>query len=144
MKHINNYEFFLENGTSNPNTPQGYVNSLSNKTKLKPIQNNNNQQINKQKPTDEVDNILQDTEQQKQNIVAKKDVIEKGLLQNIQDLEPENQKVVKTQVQDYKNQVQEFDKTVQQIDKLNKTLKKSNVNVNANINMKNARKQNNF
>jgi len=144
MKHIRNYDIFLESGMSNPNTPQGYINSLSNKSKTKPVQNNNNQSTNNHKPTDEVDNILQDTEQQKQNIVAKKDVIEKGLLQNIQDLEPENQKEVKTQVQDYKNQVQEFDKTVQQIDKLNKTLKNSNVNSNSNQNMKKARTQNNL
>lgn len=144
MKHINNYEIFLENGMSNPNTPQGYLNSLSNKTKLKPIQNNNNQQPNNNKPTDGVDNILQDTEQQKQNIVAKKDVIEKGLLQNIQDLEPDNQKEVKNQVDDYKNQVQEFDKTVQQIDKLNQTLKKSNVRTHQNPNMKTVRTQNNL
>ena len=91
-----------------------------------------------------MDNILQDTEIQKQNIVAKKDVIEKGLLQNIQELEPENQKIVKTQVQDYKTQVQEFDKTVQQIDKLNKTLKNSNVNQKSNPNMKTVRTQNKF
>ena len=144
MIHINNYEIFLENGMNNPNTTQGYINSLSNKTKLKPVQNNNNHQINNNKPTDGVDNILIDTEQQKQNIVAKKDVIEKGLLQNIQDLEPENQKEVKTQVQDYKNQVQEFDKTVQQIDKLNQTLKKSNINSVSNPNMKKVRTQNNL
>ena len=143
MKHIYNYEVFLEDN-NNPNTPQGYINSLSNKSKIKPVQNNNNQKPNNQKPTDDVDNILQNTEQQKQNIVAKKDVIEKGLLQNIQDLEPENQKQVKTQVQDYKTQVQEFDKTVQQIDKLNQTLKKSNVKQNSNINMKTVRTQNNF
>jgi len=144
MIHINNYEIFLENGMNNPNTTQGYINSLSNKTKLKPVQNNNNHQTNNNKPTDGVDNILIDTEQQKQTILAKKDVIEKGLLQNIQDLEPENQKEVKTQVQDYKNQVQEFDKTVQQIDKLNQTLKKSNINSVPNPNMKKVRTQNNL
>ena len=69
--------------------------------------------------------ILQD---QKQQIVAKKDAIEKGLLNNIQNMEPENQKDVKTQVNDYKDQVVEFDKTVKQIGQLNKTLKKSNIN----------------
>ena len=141
MKHINNYEIFLEDN-NNPNTPQGYINSLSNKAKIKSVQNNN--QPNNHKPTDDVDNILQNTEQQKQNIVAKKDVIEKGLLQNIQDLEPENQKEVKTQVQDYKTQVQEFDKTVQQIDKLNQTLKKSNVRQKNNPDMKTVRTQNKF
>jgi len=138
MKHISNFEFFLED-MNNPNTPQGYVNSLSNKPKLKPKINNN-----QQKPTEDVDLILQDTEKQKQNIVAKKDVIEKGLLQNIQDLNPENQKDVKTQVDDYRNQVKEFDKTVTQIDKLNKTLKKSNTNNRFKSNIQNARNQNNL
>ena len=88
MKHINNYENFLE-GMYNPNTPQGYLNSLKQKPKLK----SNNQQ---QKPTDDVDDILIDTEQQKQNIIAKKDAIEKGLLNNIRDLEPENQENTST------------------------------------------------
>ncbi len=31
MKHISNYEMFLED-MMNPNTPQGYLNSLSKKT----------------------------------------------------------------------------------------------------------------
>ena len=135
MKHLNNYEVFLED-MNNPNTPQGYLNSLSKKPKLKtqPQQNKQNgqnqqsqQNQNQQKPTDEVDQILFDTEQQKQTILARKDAIEKGLLNNINQLEPQNQQDVKTQVNDYKNQVVEFDKTVTQIGKLNKTLKKSNV-----------------
>lgn len=147
MKHINNYEVFLEN-MMNPNTPQGYLNSLSKKPKLKPNQNQNtqqNQQQNQQQtPTEEMDNILQNTEQQKQTIIARKDAIEKGLLNNITQLEPQNQKDVKTQVNDYKNQVSEFDKTVKQIDQLNKTLKKSNISTNNQSQMKKARTQNNL
>ncbi len=42
-----------------------------------------------------MDNILQNTEQQKQTIIARKDAIEKGLLNNINQLEPQNQKDVK-------------------------------------------------
>ena len=120
MKHINTYKLFLEE--NNPNTSQGYLSALSKKPKLKPNQQKNQQQS----PTDEVDSILQNTEDQKQKIIIKKDTIEKGLLNNIKDMEPENQKDVKTQVNDYKIQVKEFDKTVQQIGKLNKTLDKSN------------------
>ena len=147
------YELFLED-INNPNTPQGYLNSLSKKPILKPNTNQNqntNQRTqqkpnpnNPQKPTDEVDVILQDTEAQKQQIIAKKDMIEKGLLNNIKDLEPENQKDVKTQVNDYKNQVVEFDKTVKQIGQLNKTLKKSATPTNTPPHMQNARQQNNF
>lgn len=122
MKHIHNYELFLEE--MNPNTPQGYLNSLSKQSK--PKINKPKIQQNQQKPTDDVDSILQQTEEQKQKILARKDAIEKGLLKNIQNLEPENQEDVKTQVDDYKNQVQEFDKTVKQISKLNQSLKKSN------------------
>lgn len=143
MKHINNYEVFLEN-MMNPNTPQGYLNSLSKKPKLKPNQNQNTQQNQQQTPTEEMDNILQNTEQQKQTIIARKDAIEKGLLNNITQLEPQNQKDVKTQVNDYKNQVSEFDKTVKQIDQLNKTLKKSNISTNNQSQMKKARTQNNL
>jgi hypothetical protein len=120
MKHINNYELFLEE--NNPNTPQGYLNALSKKPVLK---NNNKKQQQQQTPTEEVDTILQQTEEQKQKILARKDAIEKGLLNNIQTLEPDNQVDVKTQVGDYKNQVTEFDKTVKQIGKLNQALKKS-------------------
>lgn len=145
MKHISTYELFLED-INNPNTPQGYLNSLSKKPKLKPNTNQNQKpnQNNSQKPTDEVDVILQDTEVQKQQIIAKKDMIEKGLLNNIKDLEPENQKDVKIQVNDYKNQVVEFDKTVKQIGQLNKTLKKSATTTNTPPHMQNARQQNNF
>ena len=139
MKHINSYELFLED-MNNPNTPQGYLNSLSKKPKLKTNINKNQQQ----KPTDDVDTILQDTETQKQNIIAKKDMIEKGLLNNIKDLEPDNQKDVQIQVKDYKDQVVEFDKTVKQIGKLNQTLKKSNVPIKSNPNMQNARVKTNF
>lgn len=141
MKHLNNYEVFLED-MNNPNTPQGYLNSLSKKAKLKPNPNQNRQQ--QQKPTDEVDTILQNTEDQKQQIVAKKDAIEKGLLNNIQNMEPENQKDVKTQVNDYKNQVVEFDKTVKQIGQLNKSLKKSNINPQRQQQMIKSREQNKF
>jgi hypothetical protein len=116
MKHLINYELFLED-MNNPNTPQGYLKSLSSKPKLK------TNQI--KKPTDEVDTILQNTEVQKQQIIAKKDAIEKGLLNNIKNLEPQNQKDVKTQVREYGEQVKEFDRTVKQINKLNQTLKKS-------------------
>ena len=132
MKHINTYKLFLEN---NPNTPQGYLSALSKKPKLKP-----NQQ--QQKPTDEVDDILQNTEEQKQKILVKKDIIEKGLLNNIKELEPENQKDVQTQVKDYRDQVKEFDKTVQQIGKLHKTLDKSNKPTSIQPNMNKAREQN--
>ena len=121
MKYINNYELFLEE--MNPNTPQGYLSSLSKKTKPPVLKNNQKQQ--QQTPDEEVDSILQQTEEQKAKILARKDAIEKGLLNNIQTLEPENQKDVKTQVGDYRNQVQEFDKTVKQIGNLNKALKKS-------------------
>jgi hypothetical protein len=142
MKHLNSFKIFLED--ANPNTPQGYVNSLSKKPTLKPNQNPIQKTNNTQKPTDEVDTILQDTEAQKQQIIAKKDMIEKGLLSNIQELEPQNQKDVQTQVNDYKNQVKEFDKTVQQIGKLNQTLKKSNVKPVKQQSIQNARQQNNF
>lgn len=143
MKHINSYELFLED-INNPNTPQGYLNSLSKKPKIKPNLNQQKPNTNQQKPTDEVDNILQDTEAQKQQIIAKKDMIEKGLLNNIKDLEPENQKDVQNQVKDYKNQVVEFDKTVKQIGQLNKTLKKSTTPTNTPPHMQKARQQNNF
>jgi len=135
MKHIINYELFLEE--SNPNTPQGYLSSLSKKPKLKP---------NQQKtPTDDVDAILQNTEEQKQKIIARKDTIEKGLLNNIKSLEPENQKDVQTQVKDYKAQVVEFDKTVKQIGQLDKALKKSNSpTVKNRQTMDTARQQNNL
>lgn len=143
MKHISNYELFLED-ISNPNTPQGYLNSLTKKPKIKPqVKPNQTQQV-QQKPTDEVDNILYDTEEQKQKIIARKDAIEKGLLNNISQLEPENQKDVKAQVNDYKTQVKEFDKTVQQIGQLNKTLKKSNRPVNTNQQSIQTARQNNL
>ena len=137
MKRINNYEKFLED-MNNPNTQQGYLNSLKQKPKLK-----TNQQKN-QKPTDEVDNILQNTEEQKQKILLRKDTIEKGLLNNIRELEPENQVDVKNQVEDYKKQVTEFDKTVKQIGKLNKTLKKSNIPDRTQSQMQKSRGQNRF
>src|SRR5574344_704986 len=98
MKHLNNYKLFVEE--NNPNTPQGYLDSLSKKPKIKP----KNQQ---KKTTEEVDNILQNTEEQRQNIIAKKDAIEKGLLNNIQNMEPENQVDVKNQVKEYGEQVEE-------------------------------------
>ena len=139
MKHINTYKLFLEE--NNPNTPQGYVASLSKKPALKkPIQNNNQQKT----PTDEVDTILQNTEEQKQKIVLQKDTIEKGLLNNIKNMEPENQNDVKQQVKDYGDQVKEFDKTVKQIGTLNKTLAKSNKPTNNTSLMKKAREQNKF
>lgn len=146
MKHLNNYELFLED-MNNPNTPQGYLNALSKKPKLKPQQNNqqNNQQNRtnqqSQTPTDEVDQILLDTEEQKQTILARKDAIEKGLLNNINQLEPQNQQDVKTQVNDYKKQVSEFDKTVTQIGKLNQSLKKSNIQPATQMSMNKARVQ---
>ena len=134
MKKIKTFKIFLEE--NNPNTPQGYLNSLTKKTKLKP-------NTSQSKPTDEVDNILRDTEEQKKNVIAKKDAIEKGLLNNIRDLEPENQEDVKGQVKDYKTQTVEFDRTVKQIDKLNKELKKSNRPQVSNQEQK-ARQQNNL
>jgi hypothetical protein len=142
MIHINDYQKFLEQMT-NPNTPQGYLSTLSKKPKLKPnITNNNNNA--QQKPTDEVDNILQNTEEQKQQILIKKDAIEKGLLNNIQNMEPENQKDVQTQVKDYKTQITEFDKTVKQISKLNQTLQKSNKPTPNKPYMQKSREQNKF
>lgn len=134
MKYLNNYKLFVEE--NNPNTPQGYLDSLSKKPKLKP----NLQQ--KQKPTEEVDNILQNTEEQRQKIIAQKDAIEKGLLNNIQNMEPENQVDVKKQVQEYGEQVEEFDKTVKQLDNLGKTLSKSNISTKPTTYMKNAREKN--
>lgn len=132
MKYLNNYKLFLEE--NNPNTPQGYLNSLSKKSKFKPnIQN---------KPTDDVDNILQNTEEQRQKIISQKDTIEKGLLNNIQNMEPENQIDVKKQVKEYGEQVEEFDKTVKQIDNLEKTLSKSNISTKPINNMKKARENN--
>jgi cell division septum initiation protein DivIVA len=136
MKHINNFELFLED--INPNTPQGYLNSVS----KKPIVNTTQQNKKPQTPTEEVDGILQNTEEQKQKILLRKDAIEKGLLNNIREMEPQNQKDVKTQVDDYKKQVTEFDKTVQQIGKLNQTLKKSNVPNNQKPIIQNARQKN--
>ncbi len=138
MKHLQNFELFLED--MNPNTPQGYLNSLTKKPVLKP---NTNQKIQKpQTPTEEVDGILQNTEEQKQKILLRKDAIEKGLLNNINQLEPQNQKDVKTQVADYKTQVTEFDKTVKQIGKLNQTLRKSNVSNNQRPIINTARQKN--
>jgi hypothetical protein len=119
MKHINNYEIFLEE--MNPNTPQGYLKSLSKPTNKKPLINKNQ----KPTPTQEVDNILQQTEEQKQRIIARKDAIEKGLLNNIDKLEPENQVDVKKQVDEYTQQVDQFKKTVDQIAELDKTMKKT-------------------
>lgn len=120
MKHLNNYMVFLE--MNNPNTPDGYLKSLANKPKAK-IQINSQQK----KPTDQVDTILQNTEDQKEKILAQKDAIEKELL-NKNVLEPDNKVTAKNLVKDYKNQISEFDKTVNQIDKLKQTLSKSNVN----------------
>lgn len=148
MRHIQNYELFLEEMT-NPNTPQGYLNSLSKKPKIsnnrpRPQQNQQGQQRNNQQqqtPDQEVDGILQQTEDQKAQIIARKDMIEKGLLNNIQTLEPQNQKDVQTQVNDYRTQVKEFDKTVKQIGKLNDTLKKSNRPVKFQSQMQKAREQ---
>lgn len=142
MRHLKNYELFLED--ANPNTPQGYLNSLT-KTKKPVLKNNNNTQKQQvQTPTEEVDTILQQTEEQKAKIIARKDAIEKGLLNNIQTLEPENQVDVKTQVNDYKNQVKDFDNAVSAIGKLNKSLKKSNVPVRNDQKMQNARQKSNF
>ena len=70
MNYINNYQKFLEQ-LINPNSPQGYVNSLANR----PKPNQQNQKNQQQKPTDEVDAILQNTEEQKQKIIARKDAI---------------------------------------------------------------------
>lgn len=112
MKRIRNFKLFLEEMT-----PQVYLKNLANKPKPKPGQ--------PQKPTDDVDTMLQSAEDQKSQIVAKKDAIEKGLLKNIKDLEPGNQKDVKTSVKEFGDQVKEFDKTVKQIKNLDNTLKKA-------------------
>ena len=145
MNRINSFQQFLEG--NNPNTPQGYLSSLSQKTKPNQQQQTkpkpSNQQNKQQRPTDEVDDILLNTEEQKNKIIARKDAIEKGLLNNINQLEPQNQKDVQTQVNDYKKQVVEFDKTVKQIGNLNQTLKKSNIpNTNNQSNIQNARTKN--
>jgi len=129
MKYIKNYY-----ESTNPNTPDGYLNSLSKKPKLKQNQN--------QKPTDEVDSVLRDTEKQKDKIVNTKDVIEKELL-NTNILEPENKDNAKKLVNDYKTQITEFDKTVNQIDKLKNTLSKSNINKQKQQHIKQSR-ENNF
>lgn len=139
MKYLKKYKLFTEE--MNPNTPQGYLNSLSKKPKANISINKKNDE---KKPTDEVDDILVDTEQKKDDIIIKKDTIEKGLLNNIRQLEPENQKEVKQQVDDYKKQVVEFDRTVKQIGKLNKTLKNANVPDNSKSQMKKAREKNNI
>lgn len=139
MKYLKKYKLFTEE--MNPNTPQGYLNSLSKKPKTNISINKKNDE---KKPTDEVDDILVDTEQKKDDIIIKKDTIEKGLLNNIRQLEPENQKEVKQQVDDYKKQVVEFDRTVKQIGKLNKTLKNANVPDNSKSQMKKAREKNNI
>lgn len=136
MNRIKTYKIFLEENSDNKDS-QEYLDSLGQKLKNKNKSNNPEE--------DEVDNLLYDTEEQKKKVIAKKDTIEKGLLNNIRDLEPDNQKEVQTQVQDYKKQVQEFDKTVKQIDNLNKTLKKSNNAKPTNFqNMRKARQQNNL
>lgn len=127
MKYIKSYYESV-----NPNTPEGYLNSLSKKPKLKPDQNH----------TDQVDNVLQDTEKQKAKIIATKDVIEKELL-NTDVLEPDNKNTAKAIVNDYKAQITEFDKTVNQIDKLKTTLSKSNINKQKQQHIKQSR-ENNF
>lgn len=132
MKYLKSFNMFEE---VNPNTPQGYLKSLSVKPNLQ-------KDKSQQKPTDNVDSILQDAEKQKQNIIAKKDTIEKGLLNSIRDMEPENQKAVQTQVKDYEKQVKEFDKTVKQVNKLNQTLKQSDKPINQKSNIEKAREQN--
>ena len=66
------------------------------------------------------------------------------LLNNIQNMEPENQKDVQTQVKDYKTQITEFDKTVKQIGKLNQTLQKSNKPTPNKPYIQKAREQNKF
>lgn len=134
MKYIKRFDLFEE---VNPNTPQGYLKSLSKKPNLSSDQKNK-----QQKPTDNVDSILQDAEKQKQNIIAKKDAIEKGLLNNIRDMEPDNQKDVQSQIKDYEKQVKEFDKTVKQVDKLNQTLKQSDKPIKQGDTIKKAKEQN--
>jgi hypothetical protein len=133
MKKLKTFKIFLED-----NEPQTYLDSLKQKKEKENKPND--------KPTDEVDGLLQNTEEQKDKIIAKKDAIEKGLLNNIQDLEPDNQKEVKKQVDDYRDQAKEFDKTVKQIDQLNQKLKKSNTGqpVTTQDKMKRARQQNNL
>jgi vacuolar-type H+-ATPase subunit I/STV1 len=142
MKKIKTFKLFLEE--NNPNTPQGYLNSLRT-SKPKTNANLNNNQKQQKSDTDNVDDLLRNTEEGKEKIIAKKDAIEKGLLNNINDLEPENQEEVKKQVNDYRSQVKEFDKTVQQIDNLNKTLKKSKSELPKDSQqMRRARQQNNM
>lgn len=117
MKHIYNYELFLEE-TQTSNQTNQYSNQNTNQTSNKPKPKPNQ----KQSPADE---LLSRAEDEKNKIVAKKDIIEKGLLKNIKNLEPDNQKDVKTSVREFGDQVKEFDKTVNQIKTLDKTLKKS-------------------
>lgn len=136
MKHIKNFDLFED---VNPNTPEGYLKSLSKNPNISSQKNNN-----EKKPTDNVDSILQNAESQKQNIIAKKDAIEKGLLNNIRDMETDNQKEVQSQIKDYDKQVKEFDKTVKQVDKLNQTLKQSNQPIKNTNAIKRAREENKF
>ena len=135
MTFIKKFKQYFED--NNPNTPQGYLNSLSKQPKTKP-----NKLTEEKKPTDEVDSVLRDTEKQKEKILKQKDTIEKGLLNNIKNMEDDNQKEVKQQVDDYQKQVKEFDKTVSQIDKLKKELDKSNKPDSFKSNMSKARQKN--
>lgn len=96
------------------------------------------------KDIDDMDNILKNSEEQRKKIISKKDMIEKGLLNNIRELEPDNQKDVKVQVNDYKDQIKEFDKTVKQIGQLNKKLKDSNIKSDKRPSMLNSRDKNKF
>ena len=105
MKHLSNFKLFLEN-TNSGKTVNGSSKS--------PSEDSNNN----------IDSLLDDAEEKKQTILLQKDTIEKTLLKDIKKLEPDNQKEVKTQVDNYKSDVEEFDKTINNIKGLNDKLKK--------------------
>lgn len=105
MKHLSNFKLFLEN-TNSGKTVNGSLKS--------PSEDSNNN----------IDSLLDDAEEKKQTILLQKDTIEKTLLKDIKKLEPDNQKEVKTQVDNYKSDVEEFDKTINNIKGLNDKLKK--------------------
>lgn len=131
MKHISNYELFLEE--SNPNTPQGYLNSLvskqpkmNNKPKATPKPNrtqqtNQQQPQQQQNPTEEIDSILVNAEQQREEILKTQDAIQ--ATSNLGD--KRSQAFAQEQTKNLKQKIQTFDDQVKEVDKLNKNLKYS-------------------
>lgn len=120
MKHISSYKLFVEENT-NPNTPQGYLNSLSKKPNL-----NQHQKQNKQNDVDpnSIDNKFRNLEDQKAKILAQQNIIGNDLTA----LKPETAKTV---VKDYEEEVSNFDNTLkdvrQDVDNIDKTVKKAKI-----------------